>query len=136
MATIRRRFGKWQVQIRKQHYPLITKTFLSKKIAEQWGRKIENEIDKGTLNIDKKENTLRELVDRYIDEISSKKNGSDNEKIILKAFKREKFVNYSVLKITSEHFAKYRDKRLQKVKPATITRELCIIQHLYNLRKR
>ncbi|MDP6139466.1 MAG: site-specific integrase [Candidatus Woesearchaeota archaeon] len=133
MATIRRRFGKWQVQIRKQQHPLITKTFLSKKNAEQWVREIENEIDKGTLNLDKKENTLRELIDRYIDEISSKKNGSDNEKIILKAFQREKFVNYSVLKITSEHFAKYRDKRLVKVKPATLLRELCIIQHLYNI---
>lgn len=76
MATIRRRLGKWQVQIRKQHHPLITKTFLSKKNAEQWVREIENEIDKGTLNLDKKENTLRELIDRYIDEISSKKNGT------------------------------------------------------------
>ena len=38
-----------------------------------------------------------------------------------------------MLKITEEHFAQYRDKRLQKVKPATIVRELCIIKHLYNI---
>ena len=133
MATIRKRFGKWQIQIRRQHYPLITKTFLSKKTAEQWDRKIGNEIDKGILNLCKKESTLRALVDRYISEISSKKRGYFNEKITLEAFKREKFVNFSVLKITAEHFAQYRDKRLQKVKPATIVRELCIIKHLYNI---
>ena len=80
MATIRKRFGKWQIQIRRQHYPLITKTFLSKKTAEQWDRKIGNEIDKGILNLCKKESTLRALVDRYISEISSKKRGYFNEK--------------------------------------------------------
>ena len=94
MATIRKRFGKWQIQIRRQHYPLITKTFLSKKTAEQWDRKIGNEIDKGVLNLCKKESTLRALVDWYISEISSKKRGYFNEKITLEAFKREKFVNF------------------------------------------
>ena len=46
---------------------------------------------------------------------------------------RQKFVNKSICNISSGDFASYRDKRLQKVKPATLLRELCIIQHLYSI---
>ena len=38
-----------------------------------------------------------------------------------------------LIQITAEDFAQYRDKRLESVKPATLLRELCIVQHLYNI---
>jgi integrase len=53
--------------------------------------------------------------------------------IILKAFMRERFVNNPMTQISSQHFANYRDKRLQVVKPATLLRELSIVQHLYSI---
>jgi len=74
-----------------------------------------------------------DLINRYIAEVLPKKKVCLNETIILKAFMRQEFVNKSITKVSSEDFAKYRDKRLENVKPATILRELCIVQNLYSL---
>jgi hypothetical protein len=35
MATIRKRLGKWQVQIRRKNYPKIIKTFTEKSSADK-----------------------------------------------------------------------------------------------------
>jgi len=135
MATFRKRNGKWHVQIRVKDYPSQTKTFISKKNAARWAREIENKIDQGNLfqSTTNRKITLRELAHRYIKEVLIYKRGKINETVILKAFMRQKFVNKSICNISSGDFASYRDKRLQKVKPATLLRELCIIQHLYSI---
>ena len=41
MATIRKRLGKWQVQIRRKNYPNIIKTFTEKSSADKYVREIE-----------------------------------------------------------------------------------------------
>ena len=41
MATIRKRLGKWQVQIRRKNYPNIIKTFIEKSSADKYVREIE-----------------------------------------------------------------------------------------------
>ena len=135
MATFRKRNGKWHVQIRVKDYPSQTRTFISKKNAARWAREIENKIDQGNLfqSTTNRKITLRELAHRYIKEVLIHKRGKINETVILKAFMRQKFVNKSICNISSGDFASYRDKRLQKVKPATLLRELCIIQHLYSI---
>jgi integrase len=135
MATIRKRNDKWHVQIRRKGYPSKNKTFISKKTAQKWIRRTESLIDQKILiqpNLNQKA-TLRELVCRYMKEVSVKNKGYENEKIILNAFLKEKFTNNYISHITSEDFAKYRDKRLQKVKPATLLREFSIVQHLYSI---
>ena len=135
MATFRRRNDKWHVQIRRKDYPSQTKSFISKKSAERWVRETENRIDQGYLNqrATKLSCTLKELIFKYIENVILKKRGCVNETIILKAFMRQPFVNKPLMQITSEDFAKYRDKRLEVVKPATLLRELCIVQHLYSI---
>ena len=135
MASIRRRNNKWQAQVRRRDCPLITQTFRTKESATKWAREEETKIDDGFLVLKNKckKYSLRQLINRYINEILPKKRAGFNETIILKAFMREGFVNKPVSHITSEYFAKYRDKRLQKVKPATLLRELCVVQHLYSI---
>ena len=80
--------------------------------------------------------TLKELIIRYIESVLVKKRGCVNETIILKAFMRQPFVNKPLIQITAEDFAQYRDQRLEHVKPATLLRELCIVQHLYSTAKK
>ena len=80
--------------------------------------------------------TLKELIIRYIESVLVKKRGCVNETIILKAFMRQPFVNKPLIQITAEDFAQYRDQRLEYVKPATLIRELCIVQHLYSTAKK
>ena len=49
MATIRKRKGKWFVEIRKKHFKPIRKTFIYEIQARKYAREKESEIDKGFL---------------------------------------------------------------------------------------
>ena len=41
MATIRKRLGKWQVQINRKNYPNIIKTFTEKSSTDKYEREVE-----------------------------------------------------------------------------------------------
>ena len=47
MATIRKRKGKWQVQVRHLGHNQISKTFLRRQEAEQWARELEVSFAQG-----------------------------------------------------------------------------------------
>ena len=49
MATIRRRFYKWKVQIRRTGQAPISKSFTKKPDALAWARKMEAAADRGEL---------------------------------------------------------------------------------------
>jgi hypothetical protein len=49
MATIRKRQGKWQVQIRHHGQSGVSKTFLRKQEADQWARELEVSFDQNKL---------------------------------------------------------------------------------------
>ena len=49
MASIRRRNNKWQAQVRRRHYSLITQTFRTKELAQRWARGEDTKIDDGFL---------------------------------------------------------------------------------------
>ncbi len=73
MASIRKRNGKWQVQIRLQTERPLYRTFTSKHYAQVWARKTESEIQLGTFNSFAKElarTTLCELVEKYRDQVT------------------------------------------------------------------
>ena len=115
MASIRKRNNKWQVQIRRKYYPLISRSFRTKTLAVKWIRETETKIDQGCLTQSSINNnfTLKQLIQRYMrEELIKKRNGS-NEAVAIQAFMRQPFVNKLVSQITPEHFANYRDKRLQ-----------------------
>ena len=132
MASIRKRNGKWHAQVRRANCKSITKTFTLKKYAERWARDMEQKLDRQELRIDHQEATLRDLVNRYLTEVVPLKRSNESEEIVLLSFLKEKFVDLSIYKINAEHFAKYRDRRLKIVKPATFVRQIGILQHLYN----
>ncbi len=47
MATVINRDGRWQCKIRRQGYPVKTRTFSLKAEAEAWARQIESQMDRG-----------------------------------------------------------------------------------------
>ena len=83
MASIRKRNNKWQVQVRRKNYPLITQTFQSKQLALRWARKEESKFDEGYLEVFNKNCTLLDLIHRYIKEVLPKKKVCLNETISL-----------------------------------------------------
>jgi hypothetical protein len=75
MATIRKRFGKWQIQIRRHNYPQIIKSFKEKSTASKYAREIELNIDKQQFEnySNAASTTLRDVHTRYRDEITPTK---------------------------------------------------------------
>ncbi|MBT5240066.1 MAG: site-specific integrase, partial [Rhodospirillaceae bacterium] len=136
MASIRKRHGKWQVQVRLHAEKPISRTFNTKRDAQAWGHKTESEIQLGTFNSKAKElsrTTLGELITKYHDQVTSKKQSRSNESIMLNALLRQKFCDFSLLSISPLHFTAYRDIRRESVKAATINRELDTLSHIYKL---
>ena len=77
MATIRKRKGKWQVQVRHLGHNQISKTFLRKQEAEQWARELEVSFDQGSLASRSVEYPMfSEIIERYTKEVSAKKRGA------------------------------------------------------------
>ena len=90
MATITKRQRKdkikWQVRIRVSNNPPITKTLKLKSHAQAWAREIEIKIEKGllTTGYDRSEETLGQVLERYLAEVTPKKRGQKVEKYRIK----------------------------------------------------
>ncbi|MFZ5616211.1 MAG: tyrosine-type recombinase/integrase [Pseudomonadota bacterium] len=138
MATIRKRNGLWQVQVRRKSSPQVSKSFRSKSDADAWARQMEVEADRGFLRNDPRVLegiTLGQCVERYRDEVSQQKRGHDVEKWILNAFLRKPLAKRNLASITPKDFAEYRDDRLRTISPSGLNRELVILHHLYETAK-
>jgi integrase len=138
MATFRSRNGKWQVQIRLKGSQPVARTFNNKSDARRWARHLEAEMQSGDFQSPSKEIKslkFRDLIQRYLTIVSSKKLSCHNETIMLQAFMRQKFCNYLVQDLSPNQFAEYRDQRTGHVKAATINRELDTISHMFKLPK-
>ncbi len=138
MATIRKRNGLWQVQVRRNNAPHVSKSFHTKPDADAWARQIEVEADRGSLRNDPRtleRITLGQCVEKYRDEISPQKRGHAVEKWILNAFLRKPLARRNLASITPKDFAEYRDERLRTISPSGLNRELVILHHLYETAK-
>lgn len=139
MATIRKRNGKYQVQVRRQGCSPITKTFLKLDDAKAWARLTEVEADQTGLPVDPKilaKTTVAMILERYRDEIVTKKRGREVETLIVNAMLRQPWCKRSLAQIDGATFAEYRDTRLQTVQPCTVKRELGILQHAFDIAAR
>jgi len=136
MATIRRRNGKWQAQVRRKGFPEVSKTFSLKTDALEWARVQERQADKGELGkprLDLSQIMLSDLVERYLQTVVPIKKSAKTETIVLKAFLRHRICKKPLDKLTTADFAKYRDERLQKVISATVKRQLNPIRHMFEI---
>ena len=67
MSVIRKHGKKWQVMIRRNDSPHITKSFLHEEATQEWSRETEVNIEKGLyVNVSQSQHmTLRELMLEY-----------------------------------------------------------------------
>lgn len=132
MATIKRRGKSWYVQIRRKGFPPRYKSFASKSDALLWARAEEGAIDNGygyQASRDLSKMTLREILRRYREEVSVQKRGYESENLRLKRIQTEPLCDLPAIELTPAAFSAYRDRRLQKVKPGTVKRELGLLRH-------
>jgi integrase len=135
LATFTKRGNfQWQAKIRRQGYSSQTKTFGSKADAETWVRLIEGEMDRGAFisRAEAESTTLKNALERYATEISSKKKGAAQEITRIKRWQKHDLAVRFLSTIKGSDFAKFRDKRRAEGKAEnTIRLDLALISHFF-----
>ena len=135
MATIRRRAtGKWEAQIRRLGQPSITRTFSARADAEKWARATEREMDTGQFlpRTDGERTTVADACERYAREVlpgkkSRRQIASDLTRLI------DEWGPHSLIALTPERIAAYRDRRLQTVSGDQVRKELGLLGRVYRV---
>lgn len=133
MATIRKRSGKWQAQVRHRGLPTLSRTFQIKADALRWSKQTEAAVDRHGMVPDRsvlKNTSLGDLLRRFRDEVCPDRKGCEVETFLINAFLRTDLSKKPLSDLTPEGFALYRDKRLKRVRPASINRELGLVQRI------
>ena len=135
MATFRKRGNKWQVQVRRKGRT-VSKTFGQRTDALRWANEIEAEADRHGLTDNRRVLeglTVSNLLNRFRDEVVPNRRCSKIETLVINAFLRHPLAHTRLSLLSSEGFASYRDERLKTAKPATINRQLGLIQHIFEV---
>lgn len=133
MATFRKRGERWQVQVRRQGATPLTKTFTLKADAEQWARQIEARLDQGDIPMSRRTlggSTLATLLTRYKAEVTPTKRGQLQERYRLDQLLKDPLATTPLEKLSPQHIANYRDRRLRSVQGVTVRRELALLRHV------
>lgn len=136
MPSIRRRNGKYQVQVRVRGQS-TARSFALMSDAREWARLREYElVGRQNLGRQYQPANFAEILHKYAKEVTPQKRSGRNEKIVIEALLREDWVNIPLSYLTVTHLIEFRDQRLQTVKPATIRRQLNIIKHACTVAER
>lgn len=126
--------GQWQAKVRKKGYPVQTKTFRNKSLAQKWATQVEVQMDnKLFISSTLAETyTFNELAERYISEVlPSKKSAIKMESMIRGMCSY--LGQYSAIRLTPDVLADYRDTRLKTVKPQTVRKDLLCIKRMLDI---
>jgi integrase len=133
MATIRKLRGRWQAQVRRRGMKPRAKSFDSKADAEKWARDLETQVDRFGTAPDTKileVTTLGQLLERYQQEVSPQKRGSVQEIQRIDVLQRHDIAHRTLMGLSQQDMALFRDERLRSVAPSTAVRELAILSHV------
>ena len=144
MATIvKTPAGTWKAVIRKNGWPSTIKTFRTKRDAEDWARRTEDEMVRGVYiqRSASERMTLTAALRRYLAEITPSKKASTQKSELTKSKHLvEGLGKYSLAALTPEVIARYRDNRLASLTPRgtptsnnTVRLELALLSHLYTV---
>lgn len=126
---------RWKALIRIKGFETVSKTFRTKRDAEDWARRVEDQMVRGVYiqRAPAEKTTLKIALDKYIEEVSPLKSakthrGEKSKAIILKEYLGQR----SLAGITSDVVADFRDKRLAEGKSKnTVRLELALLSHLF-----
>ena len=116
MASIRKFRGKFNVQIRRQGYPSISRTFANLTTAKRWASATEADMERNLHVVIPDNTTVGELLGRYEEEISATHKSHQVEKYRLQTLR--------------EHLG---DKRVSALLP--VRHQSFWVQSSFNLRE-
>lgn len=136
MASIEKRGDVWRVRIIRKGHPTVSKTFPTRRDCEKFAAITEGDMARGIFKQQSSAErvTFRELLQRYMVEVSPTKRGRIEEvERIASLLKPESAARPLLDKIASSltgaDVAKWRDARGKEVAPATVVREWGILSH-------
>ncbi|MCF5736445.1 tyrosine-type recombinase/integrase [Pseudomonas syringae] len=143
MATlVKTPSGTWKALIRKTGWPTVAKTFRTKRDAEDWSRRTEDEMVRGVYiqRSGSERMTLEAALKRYLSDITPTKKPTTQRGEASKAKKLiEHLGKYSLAALSAEIIAGYRDKRLNEkgrvgtTSNNTVRLELALLSHLFTV---
>jgi integrase len=127
-----RESGRWQAKIRRQGWPIQSKTLRTRADAEAWARAVEREMDVGAfINRDDAERTtFAAAAERYRREVLPAKRGKVQDAYVLSRVVEE-FGGYSMASISPALLSAYRDIRLKAVSAQTVIHELGMVSRIF-----
>jgi integrase len=122
----------YQAKVRKQGYPVLSKTFPDRDMAVAWAQEAELNIYKGQTvqTLTGNTTTVGQLVSRYIVEVTPTKKGADQERFHFKAIQDSPLVKYTVSTLSTEAVRNWRNERVKHRAPSTVNRELNMLHHV------
>lgn len=133
MATFRKVKSGWKAEVFRKGQRK-SKTFPTRQEAKDWAARAEYEILNSKVVVAKK--TLADLFMRYASEVSPTKRGEHWEVVRLNKFCRDPLSRIKLGDLVPDDFAKWRDKRLREVAPASVIREMQLMSSALNHARR
>ena len=139
MATIRRKNGKYQVQVRRKGHPTVSRTFVRRADAAAWARETESQLERQGLPTNSMalaRLTVADILVRYRQEIVPSKRGAVREAKAIKFLLQNRLSDTRLDQLTAVQVASYRDHRLKTCKGSTVNRELAIFRHAWEVARK
>lgn len=135
MATYTKRSGgQWQAKVRKKGYPIQTKTFRNKSLAQKWATQVETQMDSNLFISSSlaETYTFQELAERYIDEVLPTKKSMIKMESMIRGICMQIGI-YTAIRLTPSVLAAFRDNRLRTVKNETVRKDLLTIKRILDI---
>lgn len=137
MASIDQRpSGKWRAQVRREGFRPRSKTYKTKREAEAWARKVEEEMDRGvdTDAAALRQQTVEDLLDRFLrEEAPVRKGGAWDETRIAYWKVNTDWVKRRLDQHLVPALRRYFDGRLLEVSPETVNRDMNLLSGIFRL---
>jgi integrase len=136
MATIRKRGKKWEVRIRVKGQPTQSKSFKYKADADVWVNELESEMARGQFvsRAEAERTTLKEALDRFIEEYIPSLKMAANETRRAKAIQKRDIANLTMASIRTKDIADFiKEREKEGVKANTIRLDLAILSRLFEV---
>ena len=125
MATFRKRGNKTVAEVAVKGIRK-SKSFPNKTMAKSWATEMEFQLSQQAEGVSHT-HTLKDVMNRYADEVSVTKRGARWEIIRLNKFCTYAIADTKLIDLQREHIADWVQLRLKSVKPSSVNRELNLI---------
>lgn len=132
MATISKRGKAWRAQIRIEGFPTKSGTFKTKAEAQEWAVDTERELRARVGGVSLT-HTVKDVFDRYAEEVSPHKRGARWELLRLAALCNDPLADIKLIDLRPDDVGQWRDRRLKSVTGSTVNRELNLISNCFNV---